>query len=74
MSDDLVTLLGALLGLGLVGGVTGAAFFFAARAERRRRDGAAPDALDVVDAIVMTGADVASLEVQRRYRSGSGRP
>lgn len=47
---------------------------FAARAERRRRDGAAPDALDVVDAIVMTGADVASLEVQRRYRSGSGRP
>jgi Flp pilus assembly protein TadB len=73
MSDDLVTLLGVVTGIGMVGGITAAAFYFAARAKRRRREGAAPDALDLVDAVVSEGAELAPLEVQRRYRNDADR-
>ncbi len=48
-------------------GIPGA-FYFAARAERRRNEHAEPDLLDAVDAILVAGAELAPRDVKLRYR------
>jgi hypothetical protein len=53
---------GALFLLGVPG-----AFYFAARAERRRKEHAEPDLLDAVDTILTASAELAPRDVKRRY-------
>lgn len=67
MDGDLETLVVGFVTVIAFAGLVGSVFYFAARAERRRKEHAAPDALDVVDAILMVGADFASPETRRRY-------
>ena len=66
MDDDLETLVVGFVTVIVFAGLVGSVFF-AARAERRRKEHAAPDVLDVVDAVLMVGADFASPETRRRY-------
>ena len=71
MNDAWLTIVVAAGTVALMAAIVGAAFFFAARAERRRRENAAPDLLDVVDGLLEAGAELAPLEVRRRYRNRS---
>ena len=67
MDDDVATLVIAVGSLVLLAAIVWSAFYFAARAERRRREKAAPDALDVVHGVIMLGAELASPETRRRF-------
>ena len=67
MDDDLEAVLFGLGVLVLLAGIVGSAFYFAARAERRRAEKAEPDLLDVVHGVMMLGAEFASPETRRRF-------
>ena len=66
MDGDLETVLIGLATMCVLAGMVWLAFFFAARAERRRQAHAAPDALDIVDAILTLSANQASADTRRR--------